>query len=241
MHAVTTIPLKLAFRSQLVKTLGINISCIRAFSTAYNSNNTNIISQKIITKNQQRNVVFVRGQRVQGLIRDPSEVLSSDGISYSSNIENISSLKNYIESLNLSKKIELSNEILLQILTHKSFAHGSKPYNANLSFLGEQILQLSATKYILEKSSSKLDAIGTLTHRLMWSDKLLAKFAESKGIDTVFFCKKALPGGKIDKLYKPKGIYSTITSSLIGAITAKYGKKLAEEFVEKELIPAYKI
>lgn len=240
MYTAPHIFTRLATRSQVVpKASNVSLSQL---STVYN-NNIRFIknSQNIILKNQQRSVVFVRGQRVQGLIRDPSEVLSSDGISYAATNENISSLKNYIESLQLSTKIELSNDILLQILTHKSFAHGSKPYNANLSFLGEQILQLCSTKYVFKQSSNNLDAIGSLAHRLLWSDKLLAAFAESKGIDNVFFCKKALPGGKIDKLYKPKGIYSTITSSLIGAITSKYGKNVAEEFIEKELIPAYKI
>lgn len=191
-------------------------------------------------KNQYRSIVFVRGQRVQGLIRDPSEILSSDGISYGlENNDNILPLKNYISSLSLSTKIELPEKLLLQIITHKSFAHGSKPYNAHLSFLGEQILQLCSTKHVINQSGN-LNAIGSLAHRIMWSDKLLAAFAESKNIDKVFFCKKALPGGKIDKLYKPKAIYSTITSSLIGAIASTYGKTIAEEFIEKEVIPAYK-
>lgn len=188
---------------------------------------------------QSRSIVFVRGQRVQGLIRDPSEVLSSDGFSYGATEENLSALKNYLDNLKLSQKIELSDDLLLQLLTHKSFAHGSKPYNAQLSFLGEQVLQLTATTHVSKQSKDKLAAIGSFGHRLLWSDKFLASFAENKGIDAVFFCRKALPGGKIDKLYKPKGIYSTITSSLIGAITAKYGKNMAGEFIEKELIPAY--
>lgn len=195
---------------------------------------------KSVQTQSTRSVVFVRGQRVQGLIRDPSEVYSTDGVSYGATEENLSHLKKYLQSINLSQKIELSDELLLQVLTHKSFAHGSKPYNANLSFLGEQLLQLASSKYVLSQSKNDTTAIGSLAHRLMWSDKLLAVFAESKGIDSVFFCRKALPGGKSDKLYKPKAIYSTITSSLIGAITAKYGKKIGEEFVEKEIIPAYK-
>lgn len=201
----------------------------------------NRVGSSIYNTTSTRSVVFVRGQRVQGLIRDPSEILSSDGISYGygENNSNISVLKNYLESLNLSKKLEFDNDLLLQILTHKSFAHGLKPYNSQLSFIGEQTLQLIATKYVLNQSNNELTAIGSIGHRLLWSDKLLAYFAQDKGIDSVFFCKKALPGGKIDKLYKPKGIYSTITSSIIGAITCKYGKSIAEEFITTELIPTF--
>lgn len=190
---------------------------------------------------QLRSVVFVRGQRVQGLIRDPSEVLSSDGVHYdASNKEILTHIKSYINLLNLSNKIELSDTLLLQIITHKSFAHGSKPYNANLAFFGEQLLQFVSTKHVLNQCNGELNAIGSFAHRLMWSDRLLAAFAESKGIDSIFFCRKALPTGKTDQLYKPKGIYSTITSSLVGAIGAKYGKAVAEEFIEKELIPSFK-
>ncbi|KAG0683417.1 hypothetical protein C6P40_000550 [Pichia californica] len=220
------------------------ISQIRQYTNAkisYNQiYNKNIIRQQQQSQQQQiRSIVYVRGQRVQGLIRDPSEILSTDGVKYGKENDNLKPLKEYLNSLELSTKIELSDDILLQIITHKSFAHGSKPYNANISFLGEQILQLAATKYVISQSGN-LNAIGSLAHRFMWSDKMLAAFAESKGVDEVFFCKKALPGGKIDKLYKPKSIYSTITSSIIGAIASKYGKTIAEEFIEKELIPAYK-
>lgn len=217
------------------------ISQCRQYTLNHNNNtHTANTKQRLpYSYHQQRSIVFVRGQRVQGLIRDPSEVLSSDGVKYGTENNNLTPLKNYLNSLKLSTKIDFSDDFLLQILTHKSFAHGSKPYNAHISFLGEQILQLCATKHVIGQSGN-LDAVGSMAHRIMWSDKLLAAFAESKGIDKVFFCKKALPGGNIDKLYKPKSIYATITSSLIGAITSKYGKNIAEEFIEKELIPAYK-
>lgn len=258
MPSFSSIPVKIVSPNQALKGF-CNITQCRQFSTTYtilrttararstrqsmgSSRKSNMASVGAVQRgDQNRSIVFVRGQRVQGLIRDPSEILSSDGVSYGATKENLSALKNYVESLSLSTKIELPDDLLLQIITHKSFAHGSKPYNANLSFLGEQILQLCSTKYVLTQSSGSIDAIGSLAHRLMWSDKLLAAFAEAKGIDSVFFCKKALPGGKTDKLYKPKGIYSTITSSLIGAIASKYGKTISEEFIQKELIPAYKI
>lgn len=207
----------------------------------FSNKSTSFLSynKSLTSINLNRSIVYVRGQRVQGLIRDPSEILSADGVQYGANESTLKNIKEYISNLKLSENIELQDDILLQIITHKSFAHGSKPYNSQLSFLGEQILQLVSTKYILKESNNSLLPIGSLAHRIMWSDKLLAKFAESKGLDNVFFCKKALPGGKIDKLYKPKGIYSTITSSLIGAITSKYGLKVAEEFIETELIPTY--
>lgn len=193
---------------------------------------------------QSRNVVFVRGQRIQGLIRDPEEVLSSDGVKYGQSEETLKPLKTFLADKNVS----LPDDLLLQIITHKSFAHGSKPYNEKLSYFGEEILQLTSSKSVLAHESNSdfainkinFDGLSSLAHRLILSDKFLASYAKSKGIDSIFFCRKALPNGKQDKLYQPKAIYSTITSSLIGAIALQHGKKKAEEFIEQEIIPSYK-
>lgn len=190
---------------------------------------------------QRRGIVYVRGGRVQGLIRDPTEVLTANGNLYSleNTTENIKHLKNYLQTANIS----LPDSTLLQILTHKSFAHGSKPYNSRLSYFGEQLLQFSASKNVLVENSTSIDsintksfaAIGSLAHRLQWSDKFLADFAETKGIDKIFFCKTA----SSEDSYKPKKIFSTITTSLVGAIAATHGKTVAEEFIQKEIFPAY--
>lgn len=178
---------------------------------------------------------------MQGLVRDPQEVLASSvgQTAYSSDKSITETLQQYLSTV--SPAVSLPQETMLQVLTHKSFAHGSKPYNANLAYIGEQLLQLVASKNVLAKNSSSVgnvagvsfDAIGSLAHRLIWSDKFLASFAEQKGIDKVFFCRLA------QSEYKPKKIFSTITTGLIGAIAAQHGKKAAEEFIQNEIIPAY--
>lgn len=194
-----------------------------------------------LSRNFRRGVVYVRGGRVQGLIRDPVEVLTSNGNLYSQDntSDNIKHLKNYLQSADIT----LPESTMLQILTHKSFAHGSKPYNTRLAYFGEQLLQYSSSKNVLSDNATSVDAInaksfaviGSLAHRLQWSDKALADFAESKGIDKIFFCKTA----STEDSYKPKKIFSTITTSLIGAIAATHGKSTAEAFIQREILPAF--
>lgn len=190
---------------------------------------------------QRRSVVYVRGGRVQGLVRDPTEVMTANGKLYAAEntADNIKHLKEYLQQA----KVDLPDETLLQVLTHKSFAHGSKPYNERLAYFGEQLLQLTASKSVLGQSPAAVDAVngvsfaavGSLAHRMQWSDKFLADFAQQKGIDKVFFCKTA----SSEAAYKPKKIFSTITTSIIGAIAATHGKSVAENFITSEILPAY--
>jgi len=200
------------------------------------------ISSFSIQPIQKRSVVFVRGERVKGMLRDPSDYLTSKGIKYGLSEDNIKPLKEF-----LSKEYELPDKILLQILTHKSFAHGSKPYNEKLSFFGEHLLKYTAAKYVLEASKNKdytysiggynFDSIGSLAHRLIVTNKTLSEFASDKGIDKIFFCKVALPFSEKEQEanFKPKAMYSTIVSSLTGAIALQHGKATAEKFVKEVL------
>lgn len=181
---------------------------------------------------QCRTVVFVRGSRVRGLVRDPEEILQSNGIKYAQNDQTLSSVKSY-----LGDEYQLPDKLLLQAITHKSFAHGTKPYNEKLAFLGEELLRLGASKHALKKTPEyqfavndiNFDSLGSLTQRLLVTDRLLSQYADQKGIDKVFFCR---PSGD----EKPKRMYSTILSSLVGAIALQHGKKAAEKFIEDRVI-----
>ncbi|QPG73622.1 hypothetical protein FOA43_000934 [Brettanomyces nanus] len=197
---------------------------------------------------QARSVVFVRGERVRGLIRDPEDILTSNGRRYGLNDANLKPLKQF-----LGDEYKLTDKMILQVITHKSFAHGTRPYNEKLSILGEELLRLAASKYALAKGvvngdasdykfsvgDINFDCLGSLTHRLIVTNRLLSEYAESQGIDKVFFCKVALPRNYSQdqaKDYKPKAMYSTITSSLVGAIAIQRGKNTAEKFVQEKVL-----
>ncbi|VEU22489.1 DEKNAAC103473 [Brettanomyces naardenensis] len=180
------------------------------------------------------------------MLRDPEDILTSNGRKYELNEENLKPLKEY-----LGEDYKLPDKLLLQVITHKSFAHGTKPYNERLSFLGEELLKLSASKFVLGKKQVtsgykfsvgdlNFDSLGSLTHRLIVTDRVLSEFASAKGIDKVFFCKVALPQQSSSvtetKNYKPKAMYSTITSSLVGAVALQHGKSTAERFIQENLL-----
>nr|CAI6462004.1 ASB_HP1_G0027160.mRNA.1.CDS.1 [Saccharomyces cerevisiae] len=49
--------------------------------------------------------------------------------------------------------IDLPEDVVLQCLTHKSFAHGSKPYNEKLNLLGSQFLKYQASIHSLRQNN----------------------------------------------------------------------------------------
>ncbi|ODV82785.1 hypothetical protein CANARDRAFT_30576 [[Candida] arabinofermentans NRRL YB-2248] len=186
-----------------------------------------------------RSVVFARNERIKGAIRDPEVILTSNGVRYGLNEENIKFVKSFLQSKS-NGKYQLQDSLLLQVITHKSFAHGTQPYNEKLAYLGREILELIASKHAISQETSSaaainnknFDSLGSYCHRMITTDRLLTDFAISKGLSNIFFCRVALPNGKESPSYKPKGIFSTITSSLVGAIAAQHGMAAAEEFVE---------
>ncbi|KAG7702050.1 hypothetical protein KL948_000506 [Ogataea haglerorum] len=190
----------------------------------------------------KRGVVFAKGPRVRGAIRDPEDIFTVKGIRYGLTEENLKPLKTFLQS-KLQGKYELPDKLLLQIITHKSFAHGTQPYNARLSYFGRELIQLSAAKYAITRSTNNeyainnlnFDSLGSYTQGLMKTDRLLKEYAVANNLDAVFFRRLALPSGREDDNYKPKAIWSTLTASLVGAIASQHGKKAAEEFIEKEL------
>ncbi|KAH3660428.1 hypothetical protein OGAPHI_007014 [Ogataea philodendri] len=190
----------------------------------------------------KRSVVFAKGPRVKGALRDPEDILTVNGIRYGSSEDNLKPLKTFLQT-KLKGKYELPDKLLLQIITHKSFAHGTQPYNARLSYFGKELIQLSAAKYALSQPTDNefainnlnFDSLGSFTQSFMKSEKLLKEYAVLNNLDTVFFRRLALPSGREDADYKPRSIWSTLTASLVGAIATQHGKKAAEEFIQQEI------
>lgn len=227
---------------QVVLVITVNM---QAFTPIIKAQISQLTGRRMILRSlqvrQTRNVVFARGERVRGMIRDPEDILTSQGHKYGITQENLKPLKEF-----LGDDYKLPDKLLLQVITHKSFAHGTKPYNEKLSFLGEELLKYTASKYAIGTGSKatnydfsvgnyNFDSLGSLAHRLMVTDKTLSEFAADKGLDKVFFCKVAVPQGSQEKGVKPKAMYSTITSSLVGAIALQHGKKAAEKFIEESV------
>ncbi|GMG19040.1 unnamed protein product [Ambrosiozyma monospora] len=211
---------------------------------SFNQSTTYIGRRNVLLSiQQQRTVVFARGERVRGLIRDPEDILTVNGHRYGVTPENLKPIKTYLESANVPP---LDDSLLLQVITHKSFAHGSQPYNARLAVFGEELIQLKASKYALSQETKNqfavggknFDCLGSYGHRMLFTDLVLSSFAQTKGFADIFFCRVSAPiTFKNPAEFKPKKMYSTLTTSLVGAIASQHGKKVAEEFIEREVLP----
>ncbi|ANZ77145.1 BA75_03711T0 [Komagataella pastoris] len=194
---------------------------------------------------QRRSIVMVKGTRVQGAVRDPSEFLRLKGREYGVTDGNIGHLKQYLQTTQTGKYSIPDNELLLQILTHKSFAHGLKPYNEKLSVIGFQLLKLQSSVHVISKPSDSpyalngqnFDCLGSLLTKSIGNHKSLARFAKEKQFDQLVFWKKRDPTLEDPATSGEDTVLGKTVLALIGAINLTHGKKVATEFIETELMP----
>ncbi|CCE65337.1 hypothetical protein TPHA_0K02040 [Tetrapisispora phaffii CBS 4417] len=193
------------------------------------------------------------GPRIRGIKRDPESYLKNPkGLSYN-NIKSDEYQQTIRKALNLEKyDINMSDDLLLQCLTHKSFAHGSKPYNEKLSLLGSQFLKYQASIYsINQKDTTKKDStniiendingldftnLGTSFSKLLISTAVLSKFVKEKKLNSLIFWKMR-DNLKIDM--KGSGeplVCSTVLNALIGGMLSTNGIQKTKNFIEKELL-----
>lgn len=192
------------------------------------------------------------GSRVRGLKRDPNEYLKTPtGLSYNE-LQQQQYHDKVRSSLNLSQYgINLSNDLILQCLTHKSFAHGSKPYNEKLSLVGSQFLKYYTSVYSLRSkellsqvNDSKFQQsinglnftnLGTQASKLLISKKTTSDFIKHKQLDTLIFWKKRDPL-KAEQFNGEHTVFSSVLNAIVGSILMMNGPKKTAEFIEAELL-----
>lgn len=192
------------------------------------------------------------GDRVRGLKRDPDYYLKNPrGLLYNS-VRNSEVQDKVIESLRLKEcDIDLPNDVILQCLTHKSFAHGSKPYNEKLSLLGSQFLKYQAAVHSLRQpdllspvADGKIQRpinglnftnLGTQVSKLLITKPVTARFIKEKELDSLIFWKMKDPL-KDSHHNGETTIYSTVLNAFVGGILATNGPAKAVKFVEKVLL-----
>ncbi|CAR30387.1 mitochondrial 54S ribosomal protein mL57 [Lachancea thermotolerans CBS 6340] len=200
-----------------------------------------------------RNITYLHsGSRVRGLKRDPSEYLRlQNGLMYNE-VKPENYQENVRKQLNLAKhNISLSDDIILQCLTHKSFAHGSKPYNEKLAALGMQFLKYHTSVHSLrsakplspvaegknQKSINGLNFtnLGTQLSKLLIAKKTTAQVIRSRHLDSLIFWKKRDPL-KNESFNGETTVYSGVLSALVGGILVTNGPQKTSQFIEKELL-----
>jgi large subunit ribosomal protein L15 len=171
-----------------------------------------------------------RGSRVRGLIREESDYLvSPKGKPYGISDESLSQLKQL-----LGAEYTLPDNISLQILTHKSFAHGRKPFNEKLAVLGSHFLKYKSA--IFTMNTQGLNHIGTQASKNLISNQTLAQFAVNHDLGDYIFWKKRDITVKDPQKSGQWSVYARTSEAIIGAVLLQHGKEKASKFVDEVLL-----
>lgn len=188
-----------------------------------------------------RSIFLNAGRRIPGLKRDPSVAfIAQSGHAYGPSSENLDPLKSF-----LLNKYPLLDEMIMQVMTHKSFGNGIKPYNEKLAVMGSKLINLFCAKMVIEAPSTNeltinnknLDVLGTpisveLTKRALYG--LFAKM--HKLTDTMFWKSYGTDVG-----FESSGemkVAAQMMFALIGAVTFVHGKTAAEQFIKDQIMGA---
>ncbi|CDK27053.1 unnamed protein product [Kuraishia capsulata CBS 1993] len=193
-----------------------------------------------LQQQQIRNLVVYRSSKSKGGIRNPDDYLTSGSRKYELNEDNLKHIKGYLSSIE-SGKYQLPDRLLLQVITHKSFAHGKLPYNEKLSILGYSLFSMTTAKFALHiaevsKARDVVDVVNSTGFKLLNRNSMLDVFSSLTGLAKVVFWKNPEPLNLDGASALNKTVERNTVLALIGAIISQHGTKSAEEFVINEVI-----
>ncbi|KAM9926903.1 hypothetical protein OXX59_002895 [Metschnikowia pulcherrima] len=198
------------------------------------------MNSRTILRPAQR--TFQRSVYVQsrlGIRKDPAQVLSvHSGHKYEPSEQNLSHLKTF-----LSEKYAIPDDMALQVLTHKSFAHGMKPYNEKLSVMGSKLANLFLGKYVLENDTQNatavggknLDVLGTPMAKELGGRMALGVFAKKTALNSVMFWKSYNHSLSFEESGELK-VSAQMMYAMVGAVAFVHGKRAAEAFLREKLL-----
>lgn len=188
---------------------------------------------------QKRSLVFVRNGKttVRGLKKDEALYMKNPhGIEYPGTPETLAPLKDL-----LGAEYALSEERMLQTLTHKSFAHGKKPYNERLAILGKQLLRMETGRAAAQSAAEAPQNTNSINGHnfdvneraieLLSSSPTLSQVCRLANLDKSIFWKPADAGNAGEAT-----IYSTSMSAIVGAVLLEHGADKAIEFIRARLL-----
>lgn len=187
----------------------------------------------------RRTVVTVTSRGTQrlgrGLKKDESSyMLSPEGIPY----PGPSDMRRPVHDI-LGEKWALPEELLVQSLTHKSFAHAKCPYNEKLAILGQQLLRMEASRavadyypqdtmsenYLLNGKNFDVDQRAV---ELLSSTPTLSALCRQAGLNGAIFWKPARPGDA-------PTVQAKVVCALVGAVLTRHGLESASAFIHEKL------
>lgn len=191
-----------------------------------------------------RTITFLnKGSRIRGIKRDPESYMKNPtGLEYNS-FKKETYQDKIRNSLQFDKfNIQLSDEVILQCLTHKSFAHGHVPYNEKLHLLGSQYLKLRSSLYSLQNGNEQnsingfdFNNLGDLKNKTLTSKESLTEVTKKAGIDNLVFWK--MRDVSQSSMYNGESkVLSTVLNSIVGAILTMNGSEIAAKYVDDFLL-----
>lgn len=171
--------------------------------------------------------------------KDPEQILTMPtGVRYGLTESNLKHVK-----LFLSDKYAIPDELALQVITHKSFTHGIKPYNEKLSAMGSKLLNLFLAKFVVDASTKNemavngknLDVLGTPIAKELGGRMALGLFAKAANLNTTMFWRSYNSLLSFQESGELK-VSAQMMYALVGAVTFIHGKKVAEAFVKEKLL-----
>ena len=200
----------------------------------------------------KRSITYLNvGSRIRGMKRDPSTYMkNATGLDYKT-VQGESAYQDKVrEAFNFkSYDIDLPNDVILQCLTHKSFAHGSLPYNEKLQLLGSQFLKLRAAVYSLGNTSQNQNVgqslesaqfnvngcnfnnLGSQHSKQMVSRKTISDMVRRNNLQDLVFWKMRDPV-KPGAYNGEDRVFSTVIHSLVGALLITNGPEKTARFVD---------
>ncbi|WLF79256.1 hypothetical protein PVL30_003008 [Lodderomyces elongisporus] len=225
--------------SQLSSTQTLRRRMPTTISNFNSFNSSNFLNT--FNKTFTRSIYLHSGSRIEGLKRDPKEVFKNQkGVQYGANDQTLSSIKSFLGS-----KYQIPDDVALQIITHKSFGNGMKPYNIKLSVMGSKLLKLYTAKYVIHQQSTTPDKIkiegkdltklGSLYSKELSGRDAAGYFAKVENLNKTMFWVSRDPTASFEASGELK-VSGQLVHSLIGAVNFYHGKDVAEEFIGEKIM-----
>lgn len=168
-----------------------------------------------------------------GLRKDPKEYLTVNGVLYPGNQETLAPAKKL-----LGEEFSLSDDLILQAITHKSFAHGLKPYNENLAIIGKHFLRMETTSHAINQKSENPTAVNGINFDVCLSkiSNLLSATASTSQISRESGIAKTIFWKSPRAETSSSTVDATAINALIGSVLLKLGQQKAKDFVRSRLL-----
>lgn len=186
----------------------------------------------------RRSLVYVKTasgshKKVSGYKKNPEDYLSVTGTLYPGTSETLQPAKAFLGS-----DYALPDDLILQTLTHKSFAHGLKPYNENLSIIGRHFLRLQTFIHATSAKSENPSVVNGINFdvtqakisNLLSATAVTSKVCVASGISKNIFWKAPNENVKSDT------VYAKTIDALVGAVLLRLGQSKAQQFVSEKLL-----